>query len=242
MAPPRCVIDRVDSYLSVRSIDCDLYIDQLFGSFLEIILIMINQASTLCTDATRKIPLARGLLTLFPCIKPSPLHGQVSPSLPLAAWFFLCLCPDHHGKAFPNGYLARAGRGSQSVAVPRDSRDERSRCPRLAESPELEFHSQDPAFCLAHVELTPGGRVCISLRRPLSERATDGFDRAMVWGSTLITQQAMDWKISIDHSATSMNYGILLQGFGGVFAVPLIEAFGRYVQCLLLGSAPPVDP
>ncbi|KAJ5129166.1 uncharacterized protein N7515_005205 [Penicillium bovifimosum] len=52
-------------------------------------------------------------------------------------------------------------------------------------------------------------------------------DGAMVWGGTLVTEQAMDWKISITHSATSMNYGILLQGFGGVFAVPLIEAYGR---------------
>lgn len=49
----------------------------------------------------------------------------------------------------------------------------------------------------------------------------------MVWGGTLVTQQAMDWDVSITHSATSMNYGILLQGFGGIFAVPLIEAYGR---------------
>ncbi|KAJ5131691.1 hypothetical protein N7448_005849 [Penicillium atrosanguineum] len=53
-------------------------------------------------------------------------------------------------------------------------------------------------------------------------------DGAMVWGSTLVTQQAIDWDITIDHSATSMNWGILLQGFGGIFAVPLIEAYGRY--------------
>lgn len=53
-------------------------------------------------------------------------------------------------------------------------------------------------------------------------------DGAMVWGSTLVTQQAMDWDITVDHSATSMNYGILLQGFGGIFAVPLIEAYGRF--------------
>ncbi|KAJ5260514.1 hypothetical protein N7478_012119 [Penicillium angulare] len=53
-------------------------------------------------------------------------------------------------------------------------------------------------------------------------------DGAMVWGSTLVTQQAMDWNITINHSATSMNYGILLQGFGGIFAVPLIEAYGRF--------------
>ncbi|KAJ5549705.1 hypothetical protein N7535_002358 [Penicillium sp. DV-2018c] len=52
-------------------------------------------------------------------------------------------------------------------------------------------------------------------------------DWAMVWGGTLVTEQAMDWKISITHSATSMNYGILLQGFGGILAVPLIEAYGR---------------
>lgn len=49
----------------------------------------------------------------------------------------------------------------------------------------------------------------------------------MVWGSTLITPQAIEWSVSITHSATSMNYGILLQGFGGILAVPLIEAYGR---------------
>ncbi|KAL1965295.1 hypothetical protein VTN77DRAFT_5897 [Rasamsonia byssochlamydoides] len=52
-------------------------------------------------------------------------------------------------------------------------------------------------------------------------------DGAMTWGATLVATQAMDWKTSVTHSATSMNYGILLQGFGGVFAVPLIEAYGR---------------
>jgi hypothetical protein len=54
-----------------------------------------------------------------------------------------------------------------------------------------------------------------------------GKCRAMVWGGTLVTPQAMEWDISITHSATSMNYGILLQGFGGMLAVPLIEAYGR---------------
>ncbi|KAJ5160675.1 uncharacterized protein N7482_007679 [Penicillium canariense] len=53
-------------------------------------------------------------------------------------------------------------------------------------------------------------------------------DGAMVWGGTLVTPQAMEWGVSVAHSATSMNYGILLQGFGGMFAVPLIEAYGRY--------------
>ncbi|CAG8092752.1 unnamed protein product [Penicillium salamii] len=56
----------------------------------------------------------------------------------------------------------------------------------------------------------------------------------MVWGGTLVTEQAMDWGVSVTHSATSMNYGILLQGFGGIFAVPLIEAYGRYVTPLRL--------
>jgi hypothetical protein len=51
--------------------------------------------------------------------------------------------------------------------------------------------------------------------------------RAMTWGATLVVTQAMDWNISVAHSATSLNYGILLQGFGGIFAVPLIEAYGR---------------
>lgn len=67
----------------------------------------------------------------------------------------------------------------------------------------------------------------MGMQYPSSSELCLTVDSAMVWGSTLITQQAMDWKISIDHSATSMNYGILLQGFGGIFAVPLIEAYGR---------------
>ncbi|KEF59874.1 uncharacterized protein A1O9_04722 [Exophiala aquamarina CBS 119918] len=49
----------------------------------------------------------------------------------------------------------------------------------------------------------------------------------MTWGATLVVPQAIEWKTSISHSATSLNYGILLQGFGGIFAVPLIDAYGR---------------
>lgn len=49
----------------------------------------------------------------------------------------------------------------------------------------------------------------------------------MTWGATLVVPQAIEWKTTIQHSATSLNYGILLQGFGGIFAVPLIDAFGR---------------
>jgi hypothetical protein len=48
----------------------------------------------------------------------------------------------------------------------------------------------------------------------------------MTWGATLVVPQAIEWQISITHSATSLNYGILLQGFGGILAVPFIEAFG----------------
>lgn len=49
----------------------------------------------------------------------------------------------------------------------------------------------------------------------------------MTWGATMVVPQSFEWHISIDKSATSMNYGILLQGFGGILAVPLIEAYGR---------------
>ncbi|KAK5189460.1 hypothetical protein LTR96_010136 [Exophiala xenobiotica] len=52
-------------------------------------------------------------------------------------------------------------------------------------------------------------------------------DGGMTWGATLVAAQAGEWKMSITHSATSLNYGILLQGFGGIFAVPLIDAYGR---------------
>ncbi|EEA22304.1 MFS transporter, putative [Talaromyces marneffei ATCC 18224] len=52
-------------------------------------------------------------------------------------------------------------------------------------------------------------------------------DGAMTWGATLIVTQAQDWGVSTNYSSTSMNYGILLQGFGGIFAVPFIEAYGR---------------
>ncbi|KAK1141881.1 hypothetical protein N8T08_008394 [Aspergillus melleus] len=41
----------------------------------------------------------------------------------------------------------------------------------------------------------------------------------MTWDATLIVPQAMEWGISIDYSATSMNYGMLLQGFISTFMV-----------------------
>ncbi|KAL4756149.1 putative MFS transporter [Aspergillus foveolatus] len=52
-------------------------------------------------------------------------------------------------------------------------------------------------------------------------------DGGMVWGATLIVEQALDWGISVDKAATTMNYGLLLQGIGGLMAIPLIEAYGR---------------
>ncbi|PYH90943.1 polyamine transporter [Aspergillus ellipticus CBS 707.79] len=52
-------------------------------------------------------------------------------------------------------------------------------------------------------------------------------DGGMVWGSTLIVPQAEEWGISVDESATSMNYGMLLQGIDGLMAIPFIEAYGR---------------
>lgn len=61
-----------------------------------------------------------------------------------------------------------------------------------------------------------------------SRYAADTDFSAMTWGATLIVPQAVEWGITTTHSATSMNYGILLQGFGGILAVPFIEAYGRY--------------
>lgn len=59
----------------------------------------------------------------------------------------------------------------------------------------------------------------------------------MTWGATLLFPQHLQWQIEVGKAATSMNYGILLQGFGGIFAVPLIEAYGRCV--FLLQTAQP---
>jgi hypothetical protein len=63
----------------------------------------------------------------------------------------------------------------------------------------------------------------------------------MTWGATLIVPQALEWGVSVDHSATSMNYGILLQGVGGLIAIPLIEAYGRYVLIQYISSSNDVN-
>lgn len=52
-------------------------------------------------------------------------------------------------------------------------------------------------------------------------------DGGMIWGSSLFVAQALEWKITLAKSSTSVNWGILLQGFGGILAVPLIETCGR---------------
>jgi len=52
-------------------------------------------------------------------------------------------------------------------------------------------------------------------------------DGGMTWGASLFVAQTFEWDISMSLSTTSVNYGILLQGFGGVFAVPFIEHYGR---------------
>lgn len=54
-------------------------------------------------------------------------------------------------------------------------------------------------------------------------------DGGMTWGASLFVANATEWHIPMSLSTTSANYGILLQGFGGIFGVPLIEHYGRYV-------------
>lgn len=55
-------------------------------------------------------------------------------------------------------------------------------------------------------------------------------DGGMTWGASLFVANVIEWDIPMSLSTTSANYGILLQGFGGIFAVPLIEHYGRYVR------------
>ncbi|ETN36834.1 uncharacterized protein HMPREF1541_07821 [Cyphellophora europaea CBS 101466] len=52
-------------------------------------------------------------------------------------------------------------------------------------------------------------------------------DGGMTWGATLVIPQSIEWHLTPQRVATSLNYGILLQGVGGVLAVPLMDAFGR---------------
>ncbi|RMZ83598.1 hypothetical protein DV738_g962, partial [Chaetothyriales sp. CBS 135597] len=96
----------------------------------------------------------------------------------------------------------------------------------------LSSHSNEPEFLQAADQddtrnpqnWSPWKKRLVFLALMSSSLLADG---GMVWGATLIVPQAIEWKTSIPHSATSLNYGILLQGFGGIFAVPLIDAYGR---------------
>ena len=95
-------------------------------------------------------------------------------------------------------------------------------------------------LCSFNIKFIPRRRVSfpwkrnhILLQRPVEEHDVNknnpplGDSRAMAWGASLIVNQAIEWNITPAKSATSLNYGILLQGFGGIIAVPLIEAYGR---------------
>lgn len=50
----------------------------------------------------------------------------------------------------------------------------------------------------------------------------------ITWGASLFVAQSIEWKITLSKSSTSSNWGLLLNGLGGVIAVPFIESFGRY--------------
>lgn len=53
-------------------------------------------------------------------------------------------------------------------------------------------------------------------------------DGGITWGASLFVAQSMEWEITLAKSSTSINWGLLLNGLGGVIAVPFIESFGRY--------------
>lgn len=53
-------------------------------------------------------------------------------------------------------------------------------------------------------------------------------DGGVAWGASLFVAQALEWNISVARSSTSINYGLLMNGLGGVIAVPFIESFGRF--------------
>ncbi|KAG9241113.1 putative MFS transporter [Calycina marina] len=53
-------------------------------------------------------------------------------------------------------------------------------------------------------------------------------DGGMTWGASLFVAQALEWNETVAKSSQSMNWGLLLQGFGGILTVPLIQYCGRY--------------
>lgn len=66
----------------------------------------------------------------------------------------------------------------------------------------------------------------LSTRWTLQDLANLNISSSMTYGAPLAVEQSFEWNITITYSVTSMNYGILLQGFGGIFAIPLIESIG----------------
>ncbi|KAI9739730.1 MAG: hypothetical protein M1834_006449 [Cirrosporium novae-zelandiae] len=71
-------------------------------------------------------------------------------------------------------------------------------------------------------------------------------DAGMAWGATLFEAQAETWNISVSKASTSLNWGIFLQGPGGLLIVPLIQRYGRLplefwsqflTSCILIGAA-----
>ena len=52
-------------------------------------------------------------------------------------------------------------------------------------------------------------------------------DFGMTFGSVVFVQQAMTFNLSVPAMANSISGGLFLQGPGGLFAVPLIQRYGR---------------
>lgn len=71
----------------------------------------------------------------------------------------------------------------------------------------------------------------------LQDVDTDCLYSGMTWGASLVTPQALEWNTSVAHSATSLNYGILLQGIGGILAIPMIDAYGRSERLQCYGAS-----
>lgn len=52
-------------------------------------------------------------------------------------------------------------------------------------------------------------------------------DFSIGWGFVLYEQQSITFNMSVADTSQSISGGIFLQGVGGLFAVPLIQRFGR---------------
>jgi MFS family permease len=52
-------------------------------------------------------------------------------------------------------------------------------------------------------------------------------DFGMTYGSVVFQAQAATFKMSVAATANSISGGLFLQGPGGLFAVPLVQRYGR---------------